>query len=147
MTKLPPNQLVTEQEPEVTPNIMIKSNNLVAELRVNQLRQQWLFIIRALNKVANSKVPLSGVFRAGQKVWLKAKNLALLYRSAKLAPQCYSLFTIEGEVAPVIYKLTLPSQWNIYPIFYASLLTPYIKTKEYSENFLRLPPDLVRGKE
>src|SRR6266851_7011451 len=43
----------------------------------------------------------------------------------------------------VTYKLTLPHQWTIHPMFYASLLTPYSKTKEHRENYSRPPPDLV----
>ncbi len=41
--------------------------------------------------------------------------------------------------------MQLPPQWNIHPVFHASLLTSYIKTKEHSENIIRPPPDMIEG--
>jgi hypothetical protein len=32
-------------------------------------------------------------------------------------------------------------------VFHTSLLTPYIETKEYGENFSRPPPDLINNEE
>src|SRR5713101_4268925 len=46
-----------------------------------------------------------------------------------------------------MYKLALPHQWTIHPVFHASLLTPYSETKEHGENYSRPPPDLVGGGE
>jgi Chromo (CHRromatin Organisation MOdifier) domain len=45
------------------------------------------------------------------------------------------------------YKLRLPPQWTIHPMFHASLLTPYVETKEHGENYSRPPPDLIEGEE
>jgi len=47
----------------------------------------------------------------------------------------------------VVYQLRLPPQWTIHPVFHASLLTPYVETKEYKENFLRPLPDLINDEE
>jgi hypothetical protein len=56
--------------------------------------------------------------------------------------------TVIDEVqSPVVYKLCLPPQWNIHPIFHTSLLTPYVKTKEHRENYSRPPPNMIEGKE
>src|SRR5216683_1794424 len=33
----------------------------------------------------------------------------------------------------------------MHPVFHASLLMPYIKTKEHGENFTRPPPDMIEG--
>jgi hypothetical protein len=50
-------------------------------------------------------------------------------------------------ISPVAYKLALPLQWTIHPVFHALILTPYIETKEHGENYSRPPPDLIEGKE
>jgi hypothetical protein len=85
--------------------------------------------------------------QVGQKVWLKAQNLALPYGSVKLAPRCHGPFEITQAISSVAYKLVLPHQWTIHPVFHVSLLTPYIKTKEYSVNYSRPSPDLMEGEE
>jgi hypothetical protein len=47
----------------------------------------------------------------------------------------------------VAYKLRLPPQWTIHPVFHASLLTPFVKTKEHGENYSRPPLELLEGEE
>src|SRR6266851_4891677 len=145
-TGLAPNHLLNGLEPTATPNQTTNSDNPTAEVRVDQLRQWRKQAIEALNKVANSKSPTSNVFSLGQKVWLKAKNLALPYGSVKLAPRQHSPFPITQVISPVMYKLALPHQWTIHPMFHASLLTPYSETKEHRENYSQPPPDLVGGR-
>jgi hypothetical protein len=91
--------------------------------------------------------PKSPQWSRGQKVWLNAKNLALPYGTIKLAPRRHGPFIIKEVQSPVVYKLQLPPQWNIHPIFHASLLMAYIETKEHGENYSRPPPDIIEGEE
>jgi len=100
-------------------------------------------VTRALNTAANSKTPSGNMFKHGQKVWLKAKNLALPYGSVKLAPRHHGPFLITQVMSPVTYKLALPHQWTIHPMFHMSLLTLYSKTKEHGENYSWPPLDLM----
>jgi hypothetical protein len=86
-------------------------------------------------------------WKKGQKVWLEAKNLSLPYGSIKLAPRRHGPFLIKRVISPVVYQLCLPPQWTIHPVFHASLLTPYVETKEHGENFSRPPPDLIDDEE
>jgi hypothetical protein len=90
---------------------------------------------------------MRSTFEAGQKVWLEAKNLGLPYRSVKLAPRHHGPFTIIKEISLVAYWLELPPTWNIHPVFHASLLTPYVETKEHGENFSCPPLDVIDGEE
>src|SRR6266851_7300937 len=99
----------------------------------------------ALNRSAQKNDPGPPRWTKGQKVWLDARNLVLPYRTIKLAPRRHGPFEIEKVISPVVYQLRLPPQWNIHPIFHASLLMPYIKTKEHGKNFTRPPPDIIEG--
>ncbi len=93
-TNLVPNQLLNGLEPMITPDQGIESDNPTAELRVNQLRQQRVQAMKALNVAASSRSPSEDIFKHGQKVWLEAKNLALPYGLVKLAPRCHGPFSI-----------------------------------------------------
>jgi len=50
-------------------------------------------------------------------------------------------------MGPVTYRLKLPDQWWIHPVFYASILSPYLETKTHSPNFLQPSPDFIEGEE
>ena len=102
------NQLLNSLKPAITPDQSAGSENLTVELRVDQLRQRRKQATMALNNTANSKSPTMNVFKHRQKVWLKAKNLALPYGSVKLAPRQHGPFPIAQVISPVMYKLTLP---------------------------------------
>jgi hypothetical protein len=102
---------------------------------------------QALNKVAQNHSPGIPRWTKGQKVWLNTKNLTLPYESIKLAPKRHGPFVIEEVQSPVVYRLRLPPQWNIHPVFHTLLLTPYIETMEHSENYSRPPPNMIEGEE
>ncbi len=146
-TGLAPNLLLHGLEPAATPDQVSPSDNPAARARVDYLRQRRKQAITALNKMANSNSPTRNVFNHREKVWLEAKNLALPYGSVKLAPRRHGPFPITQVISPVTYKLALPHQWTIHPVFHTSLLTPYNETKEHGENYSRPPPDLVGGGE
>jgi len=146
-TGLAPNHLITGLEPAATPDHGEGTDNPLAEERVDQLRQWRILAQEALNKAANRHSPSENVFHLGQRVWLDVKNLKLPYSSVKLAPKRHGPFQITQVISPVAYKLALPPQWTIHPIFHASVLTPYVETKEHGENYSRPPPDLIEGKE
>ncbi len=137
------NQLLIGLEPPVTPNQAEGANNPLAEQRVRQLREWRILATQALNRAANNHAPMEARWKKGQEVWLEAKNLSLPYGSVKLAPRRHGPFRIEEAVSPVAYRLRLPPQWTIHPVFHASLLTLFVQTKEHGENYSRPPPDLI----
>jgi hypothetical protein len=122
-------------------------DNPLAEQCIRPLSERRILATQALNKAAQRQSPDTPQWSKGQKVWLNAKNLALPYRTIKLVPRRHGPFVIEEVQSPVVYKLCLPPQWNIHPIFHTSLLTPYVKTKEHGENYSRPPPDMIKGEE
>ena len=48
---------------------------------------------------------------------------------------------------PLTYKLRLPRQWKIYPVFHATLLSPYKETATHGLLFSTPPPDLIDEEE
>src|SRR5579863_10129879 len=99
----------------------------------------------AINKTVNSLGTPEMQWKVGQKVWLEARNLPLPHGTIKLALKRYEPFQITQVISPVAYQLQLPHQWNIYPVFHASLLTPYVETDSHGPNYSRPPPDLISG--
>ena len=64
-------------------------------------------------------------YHKGDLVWLEGRNLRTSQPAAKLAARCQGPFLVEQVLSPVTYKLSLPSTWNIHPVFHTDLLTPY----------------------
>ena len=86
-------------------------------------------------------------FKLGDKVLLEGTNLKLPYPYRKLAPKREGPFEIIEVMGPVTFKLKLPKQWKIHPVFHANLLTPYRTTKEHGPDYIRPPPDIIEGEE
>jgi len=86
-------------------------------------------------------------FKKGEQVWLDSQNLKIGYQSQKLAPKWEGPFIITEVLGPITYCLKLLNQWQIYDIFYMSLLSPYYETETHGPNFMKPPPDLIKGKE
>jgi hypothetical protein len=64
-------------------------------------------------------------FKKGDEVWLDSKNLKLPYPMRKLAPKREGPFPIIEVISPLSYRLKLPNQWKIHPVFHTHLLTPF----------------------
>ncbi len=109
-TGFAPNDLLIGREPPATPEQAKGADNPLAEQRVTQLRQQRLLTTHTLNNAAKKAAPMEAKWNMNQKVWLEAKNLALPYRTVKLAPRCYRPFKITKVLSPVTYRLELPVQ-------------------------------------
>src|SRR6266851_7580083 len=141
------NDLLIGREPPATPGQAERADNPLAEQRVTQLKQRRVLATQALNNAAANTRPTESKWSVRQKVWLEAKNLSLPYRSVKLALRRHGPFQIEEAISPVAYQLRLPPQWTIHPVFHASLLTPFVQTKEHRENYSQPPPDLINDQE
>jgi hypothetical protein len=50
-------------------------------------------------------------------------------------------------MSAVNYRLELPTQWSIHPVFHIDLLTPYKETIMHGPNFTRPAPELIDGEE
>jgi hypothetical protein len=86
-TGFTPNKLLIGWEPPLLAEQHSESKNLTAEEYLSNIRRNRLMAIHALNKVAyKTKVP-TPMWKIGQSVWLKGKNLPLPYSTVKLSPQ------------------------------------------------------------
>ncbi|ETW78644.1 hypothetical protein HETIRDRAFT_247626, partial [Heterobasidion irregulare TC 32-1] len=65
----------------------------------------------------------------------------------KLAPRRYGPFKILGKVGTLAYKLQIPPQWKIHPVFHAAVLTKYRETEAHGENFARPIPEVLNDEE
>lgn len=84
-------------------------------------------------------------FEVGDMVWLEGKNIATTHPSAKLTPKRHGPFKITKKLGPVTYKLELPPQWKIHPVFHITLLTRYHENETHGPNYTRPPLELVDG--
>ena len=86
-------------------------------------------------------------YEEGDMVWLDGHNIKTEQPTAKLAPRRHGPFPIKQVMSPVAYRLELPTQWNIHPVFHTDLLTPYHETALHGDNYQRPLPDLIDGEE
>ena len=82
-------------------------------------------------------------FQKGQQVWLEAKNLRFIMDHKKLAMKRQGPFAITDVLGPLTYRLKLPDQWKIHPVFHSSLLLPYRETKAHGVNYTKPPPEII----
>ena len=86
------------------------------------------------------------IFTPGDKVWLDVQYLKFRVPSKKLAPWRYGPFKVLKQISLVTYQLLLPSQMKIHNVFHVDLLTPYVETQAYGENYPQLPPEIIMEK-
>ena len=89
-------------------------------------------------------------FKVGQKVWLNVKNFTL---SQGLTPKYMAKFTgpfpVVKQVFDDAYKLALPPEIKVRPVFHVSLLKEYFEdsVRPECEQVLRPVPELVGNHE
>uniref|UniRef100_A0A0W0FJH8 Reverse transcriptase-rnase h-integrase n=1 Tax=Moniliophthora roreri TaxID=221103 RepID=A0A0W0FJH8_MONRR len=146
-----PFYLTMGYHPQPLPTVFEKTTVPSVEKRVAELKKLREETSALLDIAARRVKERSGrsldKFEKGQKVWLEGKNLSLGYPSPKLSPKREGPFEITEVLGPVTYRLKLPFQWRIHPVFHAGLLSPFKETDIHGPNFLEPPPDIVEGQE
>ena len=111
-----------------------EARNKVQEL-MKKAQQSW---------VKNHDTPK---YKVGDQVWLEGHHLCTNQPTTKLAPRRHGPFKVVQVMSPVNYRLELPTQWSIHPVFHTDLLTPYRETPTHGRNYQRPPPELIDGEE
>ena len=118
-------------------------------LRVDQFKEaraqaQNLMIKAQKSWVKHKDMPK---YKEGDLVWLEGKNLRTAQPTPKLGARRHGPFKVVQVMSPINYRLELPTQWSIHPVFHIDLLTPYRETITHGANYQRPPPDLVDNAE
>jgi hypothetical protein len=118
-------------------------------LCLEQLKEAWVQAHDAMIKAQQSWVKHRDMpkYKAGDLVWLEGKNLHVNQPTTKLAPRRHSPFKVIQVMSAVNYRLELPMQWSIHPVFHINLLTPYHETTMHGPNFTQPTPELIDGEE
>jgi hypothetical protein len=118
-------------------------------LRLEQLKEARIQDREAMIKAQRSWVKHCDTpkYKEGDLVWLEGKNLRINQPTAKLAPRRHGPFKITQVMSTINYRLELPTQWSIHPVFHIDLLTPYKETTMHGPNFTRPTPELIDGEE
>jgi hypothetical protein len=118
-------------------------------LRLEQIKEARVQAREAMIKAQQSWVKHRDTpkYKEGDLVWLEGKNLRINQPTAKLAPRRHGPFKIIQVMSTVNYRLELPTQWSIHPVFHIDLLTPYKETIMHGPNFTRPAPELIDGEE
>ena len=85
-------------------------------------------------------------FKQGDLVMLKGEDLRIR-RTSKLAAKNYGPYEIIEQTSPVNFKLKLPHQVKIHPVFHASKLIPYKEDQIAGRNPSKPPPIQVEGQD
>jgi hypothetical protein len=118
-------------------------------LRLEQLKEARIQARNTMIKAQQSWVKHRDTpkYKEGDQVWLEGKNLRINQPTAKLAPRRHGPFKIIQVMSAINYRLELPTQWSIHPVFHIDLLTPYQETIMHGPNFTQPTPELIDGEE
>ena len=92
--------------------------------------------------------PKEPKFRIGDRVWLLRRHVKTTRPCDKLDYQRLGPFTISNQINEVVFRLDLPPEMHLRPVFHVSLLEPYIMSSIPDRVVLPPPPvQLVDGPE
>ena len=100
------------------------ANSFVEKMaQINEvLKKQMIFVQTSYEHYANVHKQNAPSYILGDEIWLDTRNMQTKRFSKKLWDKFDSLFPITKIINPHVYKLELPHDWTIHPIFHTNLL-------------------------
>ena len=100
----------------------------IIEEECTQVKKAYAFTKNIIDQHIKIKIP---EIKIEAKVWLSAKNICTKHPIQKFMPKQFRLFKVLEKQSLVNYRLALPLQWKIYPIFHIHLLWPVEENTQY----------------
>jgi hypothetical protein len=117
-------------------DLALETAATTAKLKAEELHMAWnrarnllLQYAKEMERRANND-RLDYSFKEGDMVWLASKNFTWKHGARKLAPKWLGPFTITEVIGPASYRMALPHDWKLHPVFHVSLLKE-LKGQEY----------------
>lgn len=82
-------------------------------------------------------------FKVGDEVWLSSKHIKSQRPTGKLDYKRLGPFAIIETIGTRAYKLALPHNMRVHPVFHASLLEPFKEDQIAGRQAKELPPIVV----
>ena len=118
-----PNLFTSTYESNIQTESAITSVDQLKEVHQQSLENIAKAQSRAIS-YTNQKRKTAPQLKEGDKVYLLTKNLRTRRPTKKLDKVKVGPFFISKQISPVNYKLELPKDAKIYPVFHVSLLEP-----------------------
>nr|GEV67525.1 hypothetical protein [Tanacetum cinerariifolium] len=154
-----PNSIVSDRNPVLAPLAIIpylpRSSKVTAvddalverDALLRLLRQNLLAAKNRMKEKANRK-RRDVEFAMGDQVLVKLqpyRKITLARRlSNKLAKRYYGPYVILERVGKVAYRIALPTDSKIHPVFHVSILKPFVGDNVYEVT--KLPEEVVEGR-
>jgi hypothetical protein len=84
-------------------------------------------------------------FKKGDLVWLEAKNIRQKRPNKKLSDRRLGPFEVIEKTGDVNYRLKLPQEYKIHPVFHVELLTAHTPSTLLPRNNFSRPPPEIEG--
>jgi hypothetical protein len=104
------------------------------------LRQEMPYAQEVQQEQADRRQVPAPALQVGHMVWLSTKNIRTTRPSKKLDQRRRGPFSVSEIIGPRAYRLTLPGNLKIHPVFHVNLLEPEARDDPIPGHIAHEPP-------